>query len=507
MPTIDKRPLKVFLCHAHADRGAVRGLYTRLTQDGVDAWFDKAKLLPGQDWELEIRKAVREADVVVVCLSKQFNQAGFRQKEVRLALDTAMEKPEGEIFIIPARLEECDNLESLRKWHWVDLFEDDGYENIVRALSVRAEKVGAKLSVKKSKKPKVDYFYALREIDNVIANNSDLQTILQSVLKNIILQLRVDAVSILLLNPENGFFECVTRVGFLSGDIQDVSHESCSLLERRTSQIPNLMIAKSDFFDDVLVKEENFFEYISLPLVSKGTVNGVIEIFHRSPYKFAKENISFLEALANRTALAVDNILLVDGLKKANIELNMAYDSTIEGWLELLEIRDVETSGHSERVTDMTVRLAVEFGLSDKEIQNIRRGALMHDIGKIGISEKILQKSGPLTGEEWKILRGHPKFAYDMLSPISYLQSSLEIPYCHHEKWDGTGFPRGLMGDDIPLSARIFAVVDVYDALATERSFSKAWPKQKALEYIQSQSGQYFDPRVVEVFVKLMQSA
>ncbi len=132
-----KRPLKVFLCHAHADRDSVRKLYSRLTQDGVDAWFDKAKLLPGQDWELEIRKAVREADVVVVCLSKQFNQAGFRQKEVRLALDTAMEKPEGEIFIIPARLEECDNLESLRKWHWVDLFEDNGYEMLMRALRPR----------------------------------------------------------------------------------------------------------------------------------------------------------------------------------------------------------------------------------------------------------------------------------------------------------------------------------------------------------------------------------
>lgn len=138
-----KRPLKVFLCHSHMDREPVRALYTRLVNDGVDAWLDKEKLLPGQDWELEIRKAVRQADVVVVCLSKQFNQAGFRQKEVRLALDTAMEKPEGEIFIIPARLEECDNLESLRKWHWVDLYEDDGYEKFLRALYVRGDRIGA----------------------------------------------------------------------------------------------------------------------------------------------------------------------------------------------------------------------------------------------------------------------------------------------------------------------------------------------------------------------------
>ncbi len=153
--TESKRPLKVFLCHAHADRDSVRGLYARLTNDGVDAWLDKAKLLPGQDWELEIRKAVREADVVVVCLSKQFNQAGFRQKEVRLALDTAMEKPEGEIFIIPARLEECDTLESLRKWHWVDLFEEDGYESLMRALQVRASNIGATLQIKRSWLPKI----------------------------------------------------------------------------------------------------------------------------------------------------------------------------------------------------------------------------------------------------------------------------------------------------------------------------------------------------------------
>jgi formylglycine-generating enzyme required for sulfatase activity len=153
--TESKRPLKVFLCHAHADRDAVRTLYNRLIKDGVDAWLDKEKLLPGQDWELEIRKAVRESDVVVVCLSRQFNQAGFRQKEVRLALDAAMEKPEGEIFIIPARWEECDVLEDLQRWHWVDLFESDGYENLIRALQARANKVSATLQIHKGWLPNI----------------------------------------------------------------------------------------------------------------------------------------------------------------------------------------------------------------------------------------------------------------------------------------------------------------------------------------------------------------
>lgn len=150
-----KRPLKVFLCHAHSDKADVKALYERLIKDGVDAWLDKEKLLPGQDWELEIRKAVRESDVIVICLSKEFNSAGFRQKEVRLALDTAMEKPEGEIFIIPARLEACENLESLRRWHWVDLFEENGYDMLMRALRARADHIGATLQAKRRRMSRI----------------------------------------------------------------------------------------------------------------------------------------------------------------------------------------------------------------------------------------------------------------------------------------------------------------------------------------------------------------
>jgi RNA recognition motif-containing protein len=145
-PNTDKqRLLRVFLCYAHSDAVSVRELYDRLTSDNVDAWLDKEKILPGQDWELEIRKAVQESDAILVCLSRQFNRSGFRQKEVRFALDTAMKQPEGEIFIIPARLEECNTLESLRKWNWVNLFEKDGYEKLMRSLKVRAQKVGTVL--------------------------------------------------------------------------------------------------------------------------------------------------------------------------------------------------------------------------------------------------------------------------------------------------------------------------------------------------------------------------
>jgi len=173
-----KRSLKVFLCHARADRDAVRRLFTRLTQDGVDVWLDKDKLLPGQDWKLEIRKAVREADVVVVCLSKQFNLAGFRQKEVRIALDESGKKPEGEIFIIPARLEDCATLESLRKWQWVDLFEDGGHEMLMRALQVRADKIGV---TSPSKKRIASEMAAKQRVDGSV---SEKKTVTQKLISN-----------------------------------------------------------------------------------------------------------------------------------------------------------------------------------------------------------------------------------------------------------------------------------------------------------------------------------
>ena len=126
----------------------------------------------------------------------------------------------------------------------------------------------------------------------------------------------------------------------------------------------------------------------------------------------------------------------------------------------------------------------------------------MHDIGKMGVPDNILLKPGPLTEEEWEIMRKHPQFAYELLTPIDYLHQALDIPYSHHEKWDGTGYPRGLKGEEIPLAARIFAVVDVWDALTSERPYRPAWSREKAIEYIKTQSGVHFDPQVVEVFLE-----
>ncbi|RJX27432.1 MAG: HD-GYP domain-containing protein, partial [Dethiobacter sp.] len=168
-----------------------------------------------------------------------------------------------------------------------------------------------------------------------------------------------------------------------------------------------------------------------------------------------------------------------------------------------LDLKDEETEGHSRRVTEMTLRIAREMGLKDEELVHVRRGALLHDIGKMGVPDAILLKPGKLTDEEWEIMRRHPVYAYQMLSRIGYLRPALDIPYCHHEKWDGTGYPRGLKGEEIPLPARIFAVVDVFDALTSDRPYRPAWPKEKALAYLRQQAGRHFDPRVVEAFLSL----
>ena len=192
-------------------------------------------------------------------------------------------------------------------------------------------------------------------------------------------------------------------------------------------------------------------------------------------------------------------------LREANIQLLNAYEATIEGLSNALDLRDRETEGHSRRVTELTVRLAQALNMSEEEILPMRRGALLHDMGKIGIPDSILHKPDQLTDEEWIIMRKHPQFAHDMLFAIEYLRPALDIPFNHHEKWDGTGYPRGLKGEEIPMAARLFAVADVWDALTSDRPYRPAWTEEQALAYIREQSGKHFDPQVVELFFKVIE--
>jgi putative nucleotidyltransferase with HDIG domain len=259
---------------------------------------------------------------------------------------------------------------------------------------------------------------------------------------------------------------------------------------------PGLILTKNLLDDD-------FVSYYAVPLIAKGQLKGVLEVFHRAPLEPDAEWLNFLNTLAGQVAIAVENATLFESLQRSNSELTLAYDATIEGWSRALDLRDKETEGHTLRVTEMALKLARAFGLSEDELVQVRWGALLHDIGKMGIPDEILHKPGPLTAEEWALMKKHPTYAYEMLAPIRYLRLALDIPYCHHEKWDGSGYPQGLMGDQIPLTARIFAVVDVWDALSSDRPYRAAWTEKKVRDHIQASSGTHFDPQVVEVFLRI----
>lgn len=349
---------------------------------------------------------------------------------------------------------------------------------------------------------------ALRMIDLAISNSLDLRISINVVLEQTTRQLGVDAACVLLLKPENGRLEYTMGRGFRSREIEATSLRlgdgiaGRAALERRIISFDDLPFKSDQFTRKKLIEDENFVTYFGVPLIARGEVKGVLEVFHRAPLKPDMEWLNFLDNLGWQTAIAIDNALLVQGMQRSNTNLILAYEATIEGWSHALDLRDKETEGHTQRVTEMTIKLARKMQIEEELIPHIRRGALLHDIGKMGVPDHILLKEGPLTNIEWEIMKKHPQFAYDLLSPIAYLKEALDIPYCHHEKWDGTGYPRGLSGTRIPFAARIFAVVDVWDAITSDRPYRKKWTKRKAIKYIREQSGKQFEPVVVDIFLK-----
>jgi PAS domain S-box-containing protein len=350
---------------------------------------------------------------------------------------------------------------------------------------------------------------ALRQIDIAITGSVDQRISLGIVLDQAISQLGVDAANALVLNPFTLSLDTITGRGFFTNTLKNThlrlgeGYAGKAALERHSIYIPELQANESDLSRSPAFDQEGFVTYVAVPLIAQSRVKGVLEIFHRSPLDPGPEWWDFLEALAGQAAIAIDNASLFQELQQSNQELKLAYDATIEGWSSALDLRDRETEGHTQRVTELTLRMAREFGMSSEELVHVRRGALLHDIGKMGIPDQILRKPGVLTEEEMGEIRKHPTYAYNLLSPIAYLRPALDIPHCHHEKWDGTGYPRRLKGEDIPLVARIFAVADVWDALRSDRPYREAWSEEEALFYIREQSGKHFDPRVVEMFLRV----
>jgi putative nucleotidyltransferase with HDIG domain/PAS domain S-box-containing protein len=353
---------------------------------------------------------------------------------------------------------------------------------------------------------------ALYAIDSAIGSSFDLNLILRILLDQVTTQLHVDAADILLYHPETETLEYAAGLRFHSSNLEqlhlklDRDYAGKAILESRVISIADLTKTSDNFIRTKFLLLEGFVSYCGVPLISKGEEIGVLEIFNRKPLDPASEWLEFLEALAAQAAIALNNARLIEGLQKTNRELTHAYDSTIEGWVQALDLRDQETEGHSLRVADMSVRLARMAGISDKLLVHVRRGALLHDIGKMAIPDNILNKPGALTPLEWDIMRLHPIYAYNMLSSISFLEQAIDIPFLHHEKWDGSGYPRNLKGEDIPLAVRVFSVIDVWDALTSNRPYRSAWPKEKALNHIQEQSAIHFDPRVTKLFLKLLEA-
>ena len=349
---------------------------------------------------------------------------------------------------------------------------------------------------------------ALHSIDAAITSSFDLNVILSVILRQITGQLGVDAANILLLNQRTRMLEFAAGHGFRSMTFQHTAimiGQGCAgtaALERRTVSIPTLDDQQAGFPFSPGLAREKFASYYAVPLIAKGQVKGVLEIYHRSILKPADDWFEFLATLAGQTALAIDSASLFTDLQRTNIELAMAYDAAIESWSQALELSGREDKEHTQRVVLWTVQLASALHVDEKDLNDLRRGAFLHDIGKLVIPENILNKPGPLDDLEWEITKRHPRQAYELLSPSKHLTAALDIPCYHHERWDGSGYPDGLRGEKIPLSARIFAVVDVYDALISARPYRPAWTKEAARNYIQEQSGNLFDPIVVRVFLQ-----
>jgi GAF domain-containing protein len=264
----------------------------------------------------------------------------------------------------------------------------------------------------------------------------------------------------------------------------------------------------TDAFADSLVLRPELLEGFNVvgcvPIIALHHPIGTLWVGRKGTLPITIEEVNLLIALGEMVGNTIQRMQLHTQTELQSDEIAQAYDKTLEGWAKALELRDKETEGHSRRVSELTQQLALKVGIPEPQLPHIHRGVLLHDIGKMAVPDQVLKKAGPLDYEEWVEMKRHPQYAYDLLSPITYLKPALDIPYCHHERWDGRGYPRGLKAEQIPLAARIFAVVDVYDALSHDRPYRNAWPVRKVIKYLREQSGKHLDPKIVEIFLQMV---
>ncbi len=351
---------------------------------------------------------------------------------------------------------------------------------------------------------------ALREIDQMISSSTDLQVTLDAFLNYVISLLGPAAADVLLIDPNFFHLDYSASRGINLGPAYreairlDEKLAGRAVLERKLIAIDDLQTAGRDNPRLALLVALGFRTGYAVPLISKGIVKGVLEVFKREKFEATADWTDFLETLGGQAAIAIDSAGLFQSLQRTNFDLIRSYDATLEGWARALELHNKDNEGQTQRTTELALELGRLMRMNDTELIHLRRGALLHDIGMMAIPDEILFKPEPLDEKDWELVKQHPIFARQMLAPIQFLRRALDVPYFHHERWDGSGYPLGLQSESIPLAARVFAVVDVWDALQSDRPFRPAWPREKALQYIQANAGVLFDPQVVAAFMEIV---
>ncbi len=381
----------------------------------------------------------------------------------------------------------------------------------VQGVILNAWEVTERDLLEQSLQRQVKNLQALRKIDLAIISTVDLRVVLDTILVQVTAELDADAAAIYLMSDDGQSVEPVFHRGFQEFEPRQPMTRRKGLFERLIKAGGHLHVADLADLQAILdrpqlVTQERFIDYHAELLVAKGERIGVLEVFRRTRRAFSKEQHGFLQVLAGQTAIAIDYLRLFERLQWAQQDLVTAYDETLEGWVTALDLRDRDTEGHSLRVTELTVAIAQRMGIHGDRLVHVRRGALLHDIGKMGVPDEILHKPSGLTDEEFSIMARHPQYSYSWLAGIEFLRPALAIPYCHHERWDGSGYPRGISGKVIPVEARIFSVVDAWDAMIHDRPYRKALAFETAREELLNHAGTQFDPQVVEVFLEYTNS-
>jgi putative nucleotidyltransferase with HDIG domain len=363
-------------------------------------------------------------------------------------------------------------------------------------------------SVSDQLKLKQSQLRALMSVGQVINSSLGLRRVLEEVMDSLISLMRAERGFLMLREPDGELAVRIAR-GIAHVNLDEEAFKVSRTVVRRVveSNAPVLTTnAQADprFDGQMSIAAFQLRSILCVPLKLKAELIGVLYVDNRAHAGIFKENdLELISAFADQAAVAINSARLFEELQDSHRELEKAYQATLEGWVRALDLRDKETEGHTQRVTILTHRLARAMGVGDADLVHITRGALLHDIGKMAIPDGILLKPGQLTEDERKLIQKHPVYAYEMLSPIDFLVPAIDIPYCHHEKWDGTGYPRGLKQDEIPFAARIFPIIDVWDALTSDRPYRKAMAQDEVRQLIKADSGKHFDPLVVEAFLDL----